>query len=162
LVTGIKEYAAKTLAHIPELDPDIEAIKLSVRIGHVYRVIVVPPGIAAAEVVQYIASQSAKRLKAKFPFLHKIYAGREGIWSRGCCASCVGLNEKIPPMFPVKKRKTKGNGARTHQGQTSDPVIEHTTPHREVMAGTETCPLGCWFFTAEAAPLARRLMTARA
>ena len=73
-VKGVREYVAKTLAHIPDLDPDIEVIKLSVQIDHVHMVIVVPPRIAVAEVVQYIKSQSAKKLKAKFPFLHKTYA----------------------------------------------------------------------------------------
>ena len=53
-VKGVKEYAAKTLAHIPELDPDIEVIKLSVQIDHVHMVIVIPPRIAVADVVQYI------------------------------------------------------------------------------------------------------------
>ena len=80
-VKGVKEYTVKTLAHIPELDPDIEVIKLSVQIDHVHMVIVIPPRIAVAEVVQYIKSQSAKKLKAKFPFFHKTYASKEGIWS---------------------------------------------------------------------------------
>lgn len=48
-VRGVKEYAAKTLAHIPELDPDSEVIKLSVQIDHVHMVIVVPPRIAVVE-----------------------------------------------------------------------------------------------------------------
>ena len=57
-------------------------------------VMVVPPRIAVAKVVQFIKTQSAKLLKAKFPFLQKAYSGKEGIWSRGYCVSCIGLNEK--------------------------------------------------------------------
>ena len=56
-------------------------------------VMVVPPRIAVAKVVQFIKTQSAKLLKAKFPFLQKAYSGKEGIWSRGYCVSCIGLNE---------------------------------------------------------------------
>jgi len=41
-VKGVKEYAAKTLGYLPDLDPDIEVIKLSVRIDHVHMVFVVP------------------------------------------------------------------------------------------------------------------------
>ena len=82
-VKGVKEYAGKTLSHIPELDPDIEVIKLSVQIDHIHMVIVIPPRIAVADVVQFIKSQSAKKLKAKFPFLQKVYFAKEGIWSRG-------------------------------------------------------------------------------
>ena len=51
-VKGVKEYTAKTLAHIP----DLEVIKLSVQIDHVHMVIVIPPRIAVADVVQNIKS----------------------------------------------------------------------------------------------------------
>ncbi|HYA86082.1 MAG TPA: transposase, partial [Nitrospirota bacterium] len=87
-VKGVKEYSGKTRAHVSGRDPDIEVIKLSVQVDHVQIVIVIPPGIAVADVVQLIRSQSAKRLKAKFPFLHNTYAGKEGILSRGYCVSC--------------------------------------------------------------------------
>ena len=108
-VKGVKEYAAKTLTHIPELDPDIEVIKLSVQIDHVHMVIVIPPRIAVAAVVQYIKSQSAKKLKAKFPFLHKTYASKDGIWSRGYCVSCIGLNEKeILAYVTHQEKEDKG------------------------------------------------------
>ena len=108
-VKGVKEYTAKTLSHIPELDPDIEVIKLSVQIDHVHMVIVIPPRIAVAEVVQYIKSQSAKKLKAKFPFLHKTYASKYGIWSRGYCVSCIGLNEKeILAYVTHQEKEDKG------------------------------------------------------
>ncbi len=62
----------KTLSHIPELDPDIEVIKLSVQIDHINMVIVIPPRIAVADVIQFIKSQSAKKIKAKFPFLQPL------------------------------------------------------------------------------------------
>jgi REP element-mobilizing transposase RayT len=57
-------------------------------------VIVIPPRIAVADVVQSIKSHSAKKLKAKFPFLRETYASKEGIWTRGYCVPCIGLNEK--------------------------------------------------------------------
>jgi putative transposase len=108
-VKGVKEYAGKTLAHIPELDPDIEVIKLSVQIDHIHMVIVIPPRIAVADVVQFIKSQAAKKIKAKFPFLHKVYASKEGIWSRGYCASCIGLNEKeILAYVAYQEKEDKG------------------------------------------------------
>jgi len=39
-------------------------------------------------------SLSEKKLKEKFEFMKKAIYGRGGIWSRGCCVSTVGLNEK--------------------------------------------------------------------
>ena len=75
-VKGVKEYAEKVLSHIPELDPDIEVVKLNVQGDHVHMVVVIPPKYVVARVVQYIKSQSAKAFKTKFPFLQKDYFGR--------------------------------------------------------------------------------------
>ena len=88
----MKEYTEKLLFHVPELDPDIEVIKVNVQEDHIHMVVVIPPRYAVARVVQYVKSQSAKVLKAKFPFLKKAYFSREDIWSRGCCVSSIGLN----------------------------------------------------------------------
>ena len=93
-VKGVREYREKVLFHVPELDPDIEVIKVNVQEDHIHMVVVIPPKYAVARVVQYIKSRSAKALKAKFPFLKKAYFSREGIWSRGYCVSSIGLNEK--------------------------------------------------------------------
>ncbi len=72
-------------------------------------VIVVPRKIAVADVVQYIKSQSAKKLKAKFPFYHKTYASKEGIWSRAYCVWCIGLNEKeILAYVSYQEKEDKG------------------------------------------------------
>lgn len=72
-VKGVKEYAEKLLSHTPELDPDIEVVKLNVHVGHVHMVMVIPPKYGVARVLQYTNSHSAKALKAKFPFLGKAY-----------------------------------------------------------------------------------------
>jgi putative transposase len=108
-VKGVKEYVVKTLSHIPEHDPGIEVIKLSVQLDHIHLVIVVPPRIAVADVVQFIKTHSVKGLKAKFPSLRKTYASKEGIWSRGYCVSCIGLNEKeILAYVKYQEKEDKG------------------------------------------------------
>ena len=61
-VKGVKEYTEKILSNIPELYPDIEVIKLSVQEDHVHMVVVIPPRIAVAKAIQYIKTQSAKKL----------------------------------------------------------------------------------------------------
>ncbi len=92
-VKGVKEYTEKIVSNIPELYPDIEVIKLSVQEDHVHMVVVIPPRIAVAKAIQYLKTQSAKKLKVKFPFMQKSYS-KGGIWSRGYCVSCIGLNER--------------------------------------------------------------------
>lgn len=93
-VPGLKQYAEKLLRHLDGLHDDIEVIKLNVQKDHVHLVLVIPPRVSVAEVVQYMKSRSSKELKARFPFLQRVFWGREGIWSRGYCVSTVGLNEK--------------------------------------------------------------------
>ena len=96
------------LSNISELYPDIEVIKLSVKEDHVHMVVVIPPRIAVARAIQYIKTQSAKKLKVKFPFMQKIYS-RGGIWSRGYCVSCIGLNEKeILAYVEHQEKEDKG------------------------------------------------------
>ena len=108
-VKGVKEYAEKLFSHIPELDPDIEVVKLNIQVDHVHMLMVIPPKCAVARVVQYIKSQSAKALKAKFTFLRKAYFSREGIWSRGYCVSCIGLDEKeILAYIEHQEKEDKG------------------------------------------------------
>ena len=108
-VKGVKEYAEKVLSHISKLDPDIQVVKLNVQADHVHMVLIIPPKYAVARVVQYIKSQSAKALKAKFPFLQKVYFSREGIWSRGYCVSGIGLDEKeILAYVDHQEKEDKG------------------------------------------------------
>jgi len=108
-VKGVKEYAEKLFSHIPELDPDIEVVKLNIQVDHVHMLMVIPPKCAVARVVQYIKSQSAKALKAKFTFLRKAYFSREGIWSRGYCVPCIGLDKKeIIAYIEHQEKEDKG------------------------------------------------------
>src|SRR3989344_3792942 len=64
---GVQQYAFKLLKHLDTLDPDIEVIKLNVQPDHIHMVIVIPPRVSVAEVVQFIKSQSGSELKQKFP-----------------------------------------------------------------------------------------------
>jgi putative transposase len=96
------------LSNIPELYPDIEVIKLSVQEDHVHMVVVIPPRIAVANAIQYIKRQSAKKLKVKFPFMQKSYS-KGGIWTRGYCVPCIGLNEKeILAYVEHQEKEDKG------------------------------------------------------
>lgn len=90
----MRNYAEEILKHIDNLAGDIEVIAVSVQPDHVHMVIVIPPRIAVASVIQYIKTKSGGLLKRKFPFMGKMIWGRLGIWSVGYCVSTVGMNEK--------------------------------------------------------------------
>lgn len=108
-VPGVKQYAEKLLAHLEGLDEDIEVIRVNVQLDHVHLVIVIPPRVSVAEVMQFLKSQTGKLLKARFPFLRQAIYGREGIWSRGYCVSGIGLHEKeILAYVAYQDREDRG------------------------------------------------------
>jgi putative transposase len=108
-VRGVREYAQKLIAHLDGLDPDIEVVKVNAPLDHIHLVLVIPPRVSVADVVQFLKSQSGKLLKARFPFLHKTFYGRDGVWSRGYCVSTVGLNEKeILAYVTYQEKEDKG------------------------------------------------------
>ena len=51
-------------------------VKLNVQEDHVHMVVVIPPRIAVANAIQYIKTQSAKKLKVKFPSMQKPIQGK--------------------------------------------------------------------------------------
>ena len=94
LIKGVREYLERMLRNLEGLREDIEVRKVNVQEDHVHIVVVIPPRVSVAQVIQYIKTQTGKRLKEKFDFMRKAIWGRSGIWSRGYCVSTVGLNEK--------------------------------------------------------------------
>ena len=79
---------------MPEVYARKIAIRVNVREDHMHMVVMIPPRVAVAVAVKYIKTHSAKILRAKFPFLRKVYYGQEGIWPRGYYVSSLGLKEK--------------------------------------------------------------------
>ena len=79
--------------HLEGLDDDIEVIRANVQLDHVHMVIIIPPRIAVANVIQFIKSRTGKLMPEKFPPIRKAIRNG-GIWSRGYCVSTIGLNEK--------------------------------------------------------------------
>ena len=107
-VKGVKEYFEKALTTIG-LDADIEVVKVNAQPDHVHLVIVIPPRVAVANVIQYIKSHTGGMLKAKFPFLKHMFYGRDGIWSRGYCVSGIGFSEKeIIAYVTYQEKEDKG------------------------------------------------------
>ena len=92
-VSGVKQYLEQVLKHLDGLDDDIEVIRANVQLDHVHMVIVIPPRVSVASVVQFIKSQTGKLLPNRIPSIKKMIRNG-GIWSRGYCVSTVGLNEK--------------------------------------------------------------------
>jgi putative transposase len=65
---GVKEYAEKILSHIPELDPDIDIVKLNVQEYHIHMLVAIPPRITVADTIQFIKIQLSKKAKDEILF----------------------------------------------------------------------------------------------
>jgi putative transposase len=93
-VGGVKQYLETVLKNLNGLESDIEVLKANVQPDHVHMVIIIPPRLAVASVIQFMKSQSAKRIRKRFAYLNKVLYSRGGIWSTGYCVSTVGMDEK--------------------------------------------------------------------
>ena len=94
LVKGAKEYLEKVLMKLDGLEEDIEVLRANVQEDHVHVVVIIPPRVSVATVIQYMKSSTGRLLNKRFEFMRKAMYGKGGIWSRGYCVSTVGLNEK--------------------------------------------------------------------
>ena len=94
LVKGVSQYLRVLFQEIRKFRPDVDFVEIGVDQDHVHLHVVIPPKYAVSEIVGAMKSNTAKRLKAKFPFLEKVYWGTDSIWSRGFFVSTVGVNEQ--------------------------------------------------------------------
>jgi putative transposase len=92
-VKGVDRYLKNVLENLEGLEGDIEVIRVNVQRDHVHLVTIIPPRLSVASVIQFMKSQSAKKLRERFEFIGKAI-GRGGMWSRGYCVSTIGMNEK--------------------------------------------------------------------
>ena len=71
--------------------------------------LVIPPKMAVAKVVNIIKSNTAKAMKKKFEFLKEVYWGTESIWSTGYFVTTTGINEKVIRNY-IKRQGDEDSG----------------------------------------------------
>ncbi|HHN63968.1 MAG TPA: IS200/IS605 family transposase [Nitrospirae bacterium] len=103
-VKGIDKYLENLLTNMEGLEEDIEVVRVKVQEDHVHIVLIIPPRLSVARVVQYMKSQSARRMREKFKYIQKAIR-RGGLWSRGYCVSTVGLNERAILQYVEHQEK---------------------------------------------------------
>lgn len=109
-VKGVKEYTEKLIMQLDTLDEDIEVKRVNVQEDHVHVVIIIPPRVSVARTVQFMKSQTGKKLREKFDYIDKAMRQKgRGMWSRGYCVSTIGLNEKMI-MDYVKHQEKEDKG----------------------------------------------------
>ena len=89
----IAEYTKRSIEGLLRQKEGIEIIELNVQVDHVHMVMWVPPKYAISDVMGYLKGKIAIRIFQRYEKVGKKLWGRH-LWSRGYCASTVGLNEE--------------------------------------------------------------------
>ena len=74
--------------------PTLHLFEVNTDQDHVHIQLEVPPDTAIADAVKTLKGNSSLHLRKKFPFIKKMYLGKDGIWSVGYFVSSIGLNEE--------------------------------------------------------------------
>lgn len=102
-------YLEKMLSNLEGLGEDIEVLRVNVQVDNVHVVVIVPPKVSVASIVQFMKSRTGKKLKERFDFMNSAIRNREGIWSRGYCVSSIGMDEKkIMEYVKYQEKEDKG------------------------------------------------------
>jgi len=90
----LKGFLAKRLGEIQEYHPDVEVEQFSIRVDHVYLVMVIPPKYAVSAIVGKIKANTSREIRQRFPWVKKVY-WRNEFWSVGFFSSTVGIDEAV-------------------------------------------------------------------
>ena len=91
---GVRGYLCKTFPKVMNSLLGCEVLEHNIQVDHVHMVMIVPPKYAVSDVLQRIKGVTAKKLRQKFNWLHKVYWKEGVVWSPGYFVSTIGLDEK--------------------------------------------------------------------
>ena len=91
---GVKGHLTKVFPKVMRTLAGCEIVEYKMQRDHIHMVMIIPPKYAVSDVIKQIKGVTARRLRQKFEWLHKVY-WREGVvWSPGYFVSTVGVDEK--------------------------------------------------------------------
>ena len=70
---------------------------------HIHLLISIPPQMTVGSVVRLIKSNTARKIKEKFPILKKHYWGTDSLWSDGYFVSTVGATTETIKRYIAKQ-----------------------------------------------------------
>ena len=78
---GVQGYLCKTFPKVINSLPGCEVLEHNIQMDHVHMVMIVPPKYAVSDVLQRLKGITARKLKQKFTWLHKVYWKEGVVWS---------------------------------------------------------------------------------
>ncbi len=92
---GVREFLRKRLREITDHYPEIDIMKYSYDKDHIHILVSIPPKMSFGSVVSIIKTNTARKIKVRFPFLKKVYWGTDSVWSGSYFVSTVGVSEEV-------------------------------------------------------------------
>ena len=92
---GVKAFIVSRIEEITEHYPELQFKSINTDKDHIHILASIPPSWSVGKVVGIIKQNTARCMKAEFPFLKQVYWGTTSIWSEGYFVSTVGINESI-------------------------------------------------------------------
>ena len=83
---------------------DVQIIRGAVSPDHIHILVVAPPQLAPAKLVQFIKGRSSRLLQQEFPALRKKYWGQH-LWARGYFCATVGAVDETTVMAYIENQK---------------------------------------------------------
>lgn len=90
---GVFAYMRERLAEITEYYPQIKFRTINHDKDHIHLLLSIPPTMSVGKAVGIIKTNTAKKIKQKFPFLKQVYWGTDSVWSAGYFVTTVEANE---------------------------------------------------------------------
>ncbi len=91
---GVCTYLQRVLPRLTRSMPGVQVKSIGFDQDHVHMVMVIPPKYSISSVMGQLKSQSASRLRDKYPWLEKVYWKENIVWSPGYFVSSVGIDEE--------------------------------------------------------------------
>ena len=83
---------------------EVQIIRGAVSPDHIHILVVAPPQLAPAKLVQFIKGRSSRLLQQEFPALRKKYWGQH-LWARGYFCATVGAVDEKTVMAYIENQK---------------------------------------------------------
>ena len=83
---------------------EVSILRGAVSPDHIHMLVVAPPQMAPAKLVQFLKGRSSRKLQEDFPHLRKRYWGQH-LWARGYFCATVGAVDEKTVMAYIESQK---------------------------------------------------------
>jgi putative transposase len=109
ITDALWNYLYGKLVEITEHYPRIYFKEANHDKDHVHILVSIPPQVSVGSVVRLVKTNTARKIKEKFPVLKQYYWGTDSFWSEGYFVSTVGITTDIIKRY-IEKQGDRDTG----------------------------------------------------